>query len=201
MGLLDRIFKRGNPTDELFAAAAASDAASVKRLLARGADSRAREPSEQQTLLHVAIRRNWAPSGEMGGIPVRTRASLGDVIETVGLLLEAGAQAGASDTDGITPLHWAAGHGMANVCRVLLDAGADVNACDLSSYTPLHQATSSGHLEAARVLIEAGADVNVRSTHGETPLTFAEQNKAVSSDGSDPNEPIRQLLRQHGGVV
>ena len=146
----------------------------------------------------MAVRRSWKPRHAGPGSAVRTRSALADVANTVGVLLKAGAQPGSADNDGITPLHWAAGHGMTNVARLLIEAGADVNARDTSSYTPLHQAVSSGHLEVARVLIGVGADVNVTSIHDETALTFAEQNRVVTSDGHDPFEPLRILLREHG---
>ena len=201
MSILDRILGRGDPTDALFAAAAASNEVEIRKALHRGASPRAREPSEGQTPLHVAVRRSWKPRHAEPGVAVRTRAALADVARTVSVLIEAGAEPASPDNDGITALHWAAGHGMTNVVRLLIEAGADANARDKSSYTPLHQAVSAGHLEGARVLIDAGADANVRSSHGETPLTFAEKNRAVTSAGQDAFEPLRKLLREHGGTL
>ncbi len=198
MAFLNRLFGRGDPTEALFAAAAASDISTVRRALNRGADPNARESSEGQTPLHVAVRRSWKPRHAEPGLAVRMRAPLADVANTIRALLEAGAQAGTADNDGITPLHWAAGHGMSDIIRLLIAAGANVNARDKFSYTPLHQAVSAGHLEAARVLIDAGADVNVRSSHGETALTVAERNRAITSAGEDAFEPLRELLRAHG---
>jgi ankyrin repeat protein len=168
----------------------------VRQALSRGADVHAKEPGEGQTALHLACRRSWKAKR----IGVRTLPVLGDVASAIRLLIEAGARATAADNDGITPPHWAAGQGMADICRVLIQAGANVNARDSSRYTPLHQA-ASGHLEAARVLVEAGAEINAKSAHGETALWFAEQNRAVDSSGRDPNEPLQQLIRQRGGVT
>ena len=197
MGILDKLLGRVDPTDALFAAAAASNEVEVRNALDRGANPNAREPSEGQAPLHVAVRRSWKPRHAEPGVAVRTRSNLGDVASTVDVLLKAGALPGSPDNDGITPLHWAAGHGMTNVVRLLIEAGADVNTRDASSYTPLHQAVSSGHLEVARALIGAGADVNVRSSQGETALTFAEQTRAVTSAGKDPFEFRRDLLKDH----
>jgi len=202
MGILDKILGRGDPTDALFAAAAQSNVVEVRKALARNADPNAREPSEGQMPLHVAIRRKWKRQHSEPGMTFRTRADLTDVTNTVRMLLEAGAIPDSADNDGITPLHWAAGKGLTNIVRLLIEAGANVNARDSSLYTPIHQAvsSSSSHLEVARMLCEAGADPNSRSIHGETPLTLVEGNRAVPSNHEDPHGPLKKLLRDHRAV-
>lgn len=201
MRIFDRILGRKDPTDALFSAAAASNVVEVRKALLRGADVNAQEASEGQSPLHVVCRRSWRSRHVDQGMAIRVRAGLSDTSNTVHILLEAGAQPGSADNDGVTPLHWVSGKGMTNIVRLLTGAGADVNAVDEHSYTPLHQAAGAGHLEAARALIEAGADVNVRSSHGETPLTFAEGLRAVDSDGRDPTGPLKNLLLERGGIL
>ena len=47
-------------------------------------------------------------------------------LEVCRLLLEAGAEASATDNEGMAPLHWAAMHGRDELARLLLAHGADV---------------------------------------------------------------------------
>jgi len=71
-------------------------------------------------------------------------------------LVEQGADIGAPDTYGETPLHSRAGHWQGEI-GILLDLGADVNARDSRGGTPLHRAARVGNVEAVRLLLEHGA--------------------------------------------
>ena len=86
-------------------------------------------------------------------------------------LLAAGADVGARDNEGNTPLHEASMEGHMDVVRALLAAGADVNARN-DSYgdTPLHGASCHGHMDVVRALLAAGADLGARNDDGYTPL-------------------------------
>ena len=85
--------------------------------------------------------------------------------------LKVGADITVKDTNGWTPLHYAAQEG----CGVaaLIDRGADVHARSNDGVTPLMDATRKGHLEAARTLVAAGADVNAVDDNGYTVLMAA----------------------------
>ena len=96
-------------------------------------------------------------------------------LAVVRLLLEAGADKDAADTDGDTALHIAAKEGHLEVVRLLLEAGADKDAADTDGYTPLHFAARKGHLEAIRLLLETGADKDAATTHGSRALHIAAQ--------------------------
>ena len=94
----------------------------------------------------------------------------------------------ATDPDGATLLHHAAGFGRLDTMMWLLDAGADVNAKTLRGATPLHWAI---HDEAkVRLLLTRGAVVNAKQFDGRTPLLLA----ASLGNG---NTTLRLLL-EHG---
>jgi ankyrin repeat protein len=115
----------------------------------------------------------------------------GDV-ERVSFLLKVGAEAGARDTWGWTPLHLASYAGHEPVVRLLLDKGADVNARWTTHSTPLHLASSFGHEPVVRLLLDKGADMGATATNGWTALHCA------SREGY---EPVVRLLLDRGADV
>jgi ankyrin repeat protein len=70
----------------------------------------------------------------------------------VRLLLAAGAEMGAWDTEGQTALHLAAMMGKADVCELLVKDGADVGVKDNFGATPSDLAIQNGHPDLARIL-------------------------------------------------
>ncbi len=68
-------------------------------------------------------------------------AASSSAVAEVELLLKAGADVNAKNTNGMTPLHGAAQMNPSPaVLEVLLKAGADVNAKNPGGWTPLHAA-------------------------------------------------------------
>ncbi|XP_015082864.1 protein S-acyltransferase 24 [Solanum pennellii] len=79
------------------------------------------------------------------------------------------------DSDGRSPLHWAAYKGFADCIRLLLFLDAYRGRQDKEGCTPLHWAAIRGHLEACTVLVQAGKkeDLIVTDNTGLTPAQLA----------------------------
>ncbi|KAK2799875.1 hypothetical protein FQN51_006476 [Onygenales sp. PD_10] len=132
--------------------------------------------------------------------------------QAVTALLKNGLDPTARDTNGRTPLWWAAkaGHGLVikllsstdtvtlpilasqghqELIKSLLKTGYNVNSKDFRNRTPLHNAVSSGNFELATALISSGADTNSEDSEGATPLQLAFR---------QTNLKFIELLLKHG---
>jgi ankyrin repeat protein len=117
-------------------------------------------------------------------------AALGS-LESMRMLLDAGADPNAANDFGATPLMWCAGD--AAKVRLLLSKGADPNARSRLGRTPLLIAAAcDGAAEAARLLIEKGADLNARDKGGSSVL-----GQAAASNNL---EVARLLIARHAQV-
>src|SRR5262245_31265929 len=91
----------------------------------------------------------------------------------VALLVEHGAPVDL-ESNGLTPLLWAAGRGRADETRLLLAAGANPNlAPSESKALPLLLAAYKGHFSVVRLLVERGANVHATNPQGGTALRSA----------------------------
>lgn len=77
------------------------------------------------------------------------------------------------DTDGWTPLMWAAACDRQDIVRKLIVAGADLNLQTEGGRTALMTAAINGCQEVAQELIIAGANVNLKNKIGYTALMYA----------------------------
>lgn len=109
-------------------------------------------------------------------------------------LIERGADVGARNRRGATPLHYAADGspgasrwdptGQAATIALLITAGADPNAIDKDDVTPLHRAVRTRCAAAVAALLEGGADPRRTNKNGSTPAMLATRQTGKSGSGT-----------------
>jgi ankyrin repeat protein len=165
----------------------------VRLLLAHGADPNARltEP--------ILARHHGFPDRTLGaGATPLMRAAKGHDIESLRVLLEAGASAEAQQDDGASVLHVMAtaraprsDEDVAierDVLDLLLRAGAGIEAAATDGQTPLHRAARNGNGGLVTLLFERGARLDVKDEEGRTPFDV------VAMPGRSNNPEIADLL-------
>jgi ankyrin repeat protein len=177
----------------LHRAAALGDAAQIRKLLADGADPKARDAAGR-TPLHVAafgshydaLRALAAGGGDINALENRrydviTIAAVKDDVRMVKLALELGGNAKltTSPYDG-TALIAAAHLGHAEVVQALIDGGAPLDHVNNLGWTALIEAVILGdggprHQATVAELVAAGADRTIADRSGVTPLRHAQQ--------------------------
>jgi ankyrin repeat protein len=89
------------------------------------------------------------------------------------LLLEAGVDPDATDSEGNTGLHHAALNCRILTVRSLLNSGASVSVRNRSGNTPLHYAAAWGDEMLLLLFLRKGADIEWTANDGKTPLQIA----------------------------
>ncbi len=124
---------------------------------------------------------------------IHDAAQRGDLAKVKALLKDNPELVFSKDTNGVTPLHFAAGFGHLDVVALLLANKADVNASNQGT-TPLHAAVLNQHKEVADLLVASNAQVTIFDAAGggylekarallkENPnLVFAKDNNSGST--------------------
>ena len=131
------------------------------------------------------------------GVPPLSLAATNGNAAILELLLKAGANPNATQSEGETALMTAARTGIPAAVKTLLAHGADVNAKESwRGQTALMWAAAEGHAETIQVLLEAGAQVNARSNAGWTALLFAAREgripavKALLAGGANVDDAL-----------
>ena len=124
----------GIGTTPLIRAAKGGDTAVVKLLLEKGANARATTRNGVSAVM-MAANVN-AREEDMTG---RSKTEK-DAIQSIKLLVAAGADINGAEAQGRTALHGAAQWGLTEIVKLLASQGADINAADRRGFTPLDYA-------------------------------------------------------------
>ena len=163
------------PEAALADAARRADWATVRTLLAEGADVDARE-GDGSTALH------WASYHENR--------------EVADLLIRAGAEVDAANDLGVTPLWAACENGSPAMAGILLRAGADPNRALPFGETLLMTAARTGNADVVGQLLAAGADVDAATAEG----AYGEQT-ALMWAVAQGHAAVVEVLLAHGADV
>ncbi|XP_046395498.1 uncharacterized serine-rich protein C215.13-like [Ischnura elegans] len=101
-----------------------------------------------------------------GRSPLSYLSSNGSAPMVEALAVLPGVDANQADTEGNTPLHFAAQAGHADILNILLSrcAGVDVDARNALGFTPLMKAALQGRTKCAKLLLIAGASPTLRDS-------------------------------------
>ncbi len=145
----------------------------VKILMEKGADPNTRDSEGRNALMVMSMEnrsdtRFGIPPGEIkvnlvwvSGMPEFRRVVPGGVpdlppdkvLQLIGeALLQAGCDVNAADSNGRTPLMYAAGYNRLTAVRLLMEAGANIKAKDKSGMTALDLAKQLGNQDVIRLL-------------------------------------------------
>ena len=137
-----------------------------------------------ETLISTMAPEDVNIANDFGTSPLHLAAANGHV-GCLSLLLAAGAQANAVESDGSTPLLLASREGQLDTVKALIAwkgtrigkvnyPATNVNRQDLYGSGPLHVAAARGKLEVVKLLLAAGADKDLATLNrNETPLYVA----------------------------
>jgi ankyrin repeat protein len=210
----------------LIHAAQSGDTATVRRLLAAGANPND-TAADRQSALDVAVFRgdvalvkallesganpNLTQSKGNGGTPLIVATRSLD-IEVMRALLNGGAKADAALPNGLSALAIAAGAPTGEKARkpadevlaavqLLLDRGANVKHVAASGDTALHAAAAANRPAVIELLVQRGAQVNVKNKTGQTPLALTLPRTSDGRGGGFPGYPEAEaILRKFGAT-
>lgn len=108
---------------------------------------------------------------QQGDVAIRLAAK--GATDKLRQLIVSGQSVNTANSDGLTLLHYAAGHGHTNTVVSLLRCGAEKAVVADAFGTALHQAAVKGHQNTVKVMLKEGYPVDVMSKKGGSVLHFA----------------------------
>jgi ankyrin repeat protein len=155
--------------------AALTTKADKRAKAARAEADQQRDKARQAQAAQEQLRRTYRLGEEAAKDPAEA-VKRGD-LERVRALIETNPGfVNSQDTNGRTPLFFAASAGRKDMAELLLANGADVNARSNYRHTPLHEAAFEGHPDVVKLLLARGADVDAKNRGDSTALHGAAQN-------------------------
>jgi ankyrin repeat protein len=134
----------------------------------------AAEKMDRSRIRALLAQRVDVDTPQIDGMTALHWATYHDDLETVELLLRAGATVNATNRYGVTPLSLACTVGNGAMVERLLKAGADPNTSLPGGETPLMTAARTGTLASVKVLLSRGATVDGKDDRrGQTALMWA----------------------------
>ncbi len=183
---------QGNRDQALIAASGKGDLATVERLVAEGANVKAKDARGRTALLaathgnHVAVARALIAAGsdvnakdDIQDTPYLYAGAEGRT-EILKMTLAAGADLKSTNRYGGTALIPAAHHGHPETVKVLLATAIDKDHVNRLGWTALLEAVILGdgsptYVEIVRLLVDAGANVNIADRERVSPLQHAKR--------------------------
>ncbi|PNH08406.1 S-acyltransferase TIP1 [Tetrabaena socialis] len=128
-------------------------------------------------VIEALLRHNadWEMRDNRGYTVAHVAAQYGQTAVLYHLALRWSVDIDSPDTDGRTPLHWAAYKGFADTIRLLIVLDARFTLADKEGCTALHWAAIKGNGEACTVLLQGGSTCTLTYTDvtGSTPAQLA----------------------------
>jgi ankyrin repeat protein len=169
-------FAAARSESELFTAVIRDDAAALRSLVAAGADPNAVDEGGQPAITRALFQESYVAALALARMPqldvnrVNRAGETGLMIaalkgrdDIVRVLLERGAPA---DSEGWTPLHYAAAGDSRPLVALLLARGVRIDPRAPNGRTPLMMAAAYAGEEAVNDLLRAGADPAARDRQG-----------------------------------
>ena len=137
----------------------------------------------------------FGPRNRWAQTPIEA-AAIGDMAQVQRLIRNRGSL-NISDSDGRTPILWAAWLGNTEVVKVLGAARADVNIPDEDGDTPIMLAAYGGHTDVVKILLGQHANLSVSDKKGVSAIDYAAKADEKISNllleaGSPPAKPLRK---------
>ena len=187
----DRTFN----AEPLIWAAISGQAEMVKLLMEYGADPKAREAKNGLTAYLAAAVKGHIPilsyfienetpvdSADHDGRTALMWAANTGQTETVKLLLEKGADIGATEKErGMTALMTAAMMGQTDTVKLLLDSGADLEKTDVHGRNALMLAALYGQVDTVEMILAKGGNLRVQDAQGNTAYALAEKSRFIDT--------------------